>query len=118
MAKDKVIDMHNEVVIANEDGSETTVVLRPALIKDIDMANQLAAAKCQDPKVMGMKMPQELLRLLIVSVNGKQPTSVERENLDELFTLPEYVSLMEHMQNVMGKSRVARQSFVKNSGGK
>ncbi len=116
--KQKAIEMTPQIVIKNEDGSEKKITLRTTLIKDINMATSIAATKCQDPKVMPLIMQQELLKLVLVDVDGKVPTGTEREDLDGLFTVSEYMTLLEYVQSVMGKSQVVRTSFVKSSGAK
>ncbi len=114
----KVIEMNPTLVVKNEDGSEKKITLRTVLIKDINMATSIAATKCQDPKVMPLVMQQELLKIILLDIDGKPPTSVEREDLDGLFTVSEYLALMEYTQNAMGKSQVVRTTFAKSSGGK
>ena len=44
----------------------------------------------------------EILKILIQSIDGKNPSAVERENLDNLFTFPEYSQLLVVIQEMGG----------------
>lgn len=80
--------------------SGKVVLLRQIKIKDQEMAAKAIGRIGDDNKIaMAVAMQKELLKLLLVDVDGKQLKAVEKEDLDSLFTYAEYMQLM----NVMGK---------------
>jgi hypothetical protein len=70
------------------------VVLREPLIKDQEHAAMAASPRANgDSTVLQVLMQGELMKLLIVSVDGKVPSAQQKEQLDGLFTLKEYTQL-------------------------
>jgi len=80
--------------------SKKEVVLRQMQIRDQDLAAKAAGRSGDDNKLlMALSMQKELLKILLIQINGKDLGGPEKENLDELFTYPEYMQL----SSVIGK---------------
>jgi hypothetical protein len=79
------------------------VLLREMKIKYQEQATMLAAKKAGDSELSASAaMQSELLKILLVQVDGRVPSVVERENLDNLFTYPEYLQISRAIQKVCG----------------
>jgi hypothetical protein len=79
------------------------VFLREFKIKHQEIAVQNIAKKAGDSALaMGALMQSELLKLLIVSINGEAPKRIDLENLDNLFSFKEYNLLLKVLAQVMG----------------
>lgn len=76
------------------------VVLRQIKIKDQELAAKAASRAGDDSKYgMAIAMQKELVKILLVQVDGKALKAIEKEDLDSLFTYAEYMQLVE----VLGK---------------
>lgn len=76
------------------------VILRQIKIKDQELAAKAAARVGEDSKYgMAIAMQKELVKILLVQVDGRTLKAVEKEDLDSLFTYSEYMQLVE----VLGK---------------
>lgn len=76
------------------------VILRQIKIKDQELSAKAASRSGDDSKYgMAIAMQKELVKILLVQVNGKPLKAVEKEDLDTLFTYGEYMQLVE----VLGK---------------
>jgi len=83
--------------------SNKEVILRDFKIKHQEMAMQNVAKKAGDSALlMGGLLQSELLRLLIVQIDGKPVRGIELENLDNLFSYQEYMQLLMVMKKLMG----------------
>lgn len=92
--------MVNKVVLST--GKE--VLLREIEIRHTELAAQAAAPRSgNNETVLGINMQKELLKLLIVQVNGGKPSGAEMENLDKLFTFIEYKQLMQVLKKMAGE---------------
>ncbi len=79
------------------------VLLREMKIKHQNLASKAVGAKAADNNMLlASLMSQELLKILIVEINGKQPTTSEIEDLDGLFTYGEYSQLQKVVGQLMG----------------
>lgn len=84
-------------------GTGKEVFLRQPLIRDQDMALQLASTKTKDnPMLLVTHTQKELLRMLIVQVAGKDVSRQQAEKLDDLFTLGEYNQLSQAVGQLSG----------------
>ena len=80
--------------------SKKEVILREPRISDQETAMQLASPRSKDNAMLLVSFSQkELLKLLLLKVDGKTPSKLEIEQLDKMFTLAEYNQL----QQVVGK---------------
>jgi len=80
--------------------SKKEIVLRQIKIKDQELAAKACGRHGDDNKIaMAIAMQKELLKILLVEVDGKTIKAVEKEDLDAILTYQEYMQLM----GVMGK---------------
>lgn len=92
-------EMVHKVVLSS--GKE--VLLREMKIRYQNLAIKAVGSKAGDNQaMMGSLMQQELLKQLIVQINGKPITAKELENLDEAFSYIEFVQLLQVVQKLMG----------------
>ena len=94
-----------------------TVKLRTMQIRDWDQAAKCASRDSSgDQFVFGIRLQQELMKILLVEVDGKSLTMMQKESLDSLFTVNEYLALQDEVQALMGKTKVLRRALAKSSG--
>jgi len=95
--------MEKELVHKVTLSSGKEVMLRDFKIKHQEMAMQNVAKKAGDSALlMGGLIQSELLRLLIVQIDGKSVKPMELENLDNMFSYQEYMQLLLVMRKLMG----------------
>lgn len=85
-------------------GSGKVCLFRPLKIKDTALATKAAGAHAGDD-VMSHQvyLQQELTKLLLVQVDGKDVPAEKREDLDALFTVAEYAQVQKYiMQQLDG----------------
>lgn len=80
------------------------VLLRDPKIKDQELAAQAASTKVKGDNAFayGMALQKELLKMLLVKVGEKQPTAIEVEDLDGLFSYGEYMQCLKVVAKVAG----------------
>jgi hypothetical protein len=84
-------------------GSGKVVLLREMKIKHQEQAALLAAPKSGDNNtLLALHMQKELLKLLIVQIDGKDVKPAALENLDDVFSMMEYGQLLKVMRQLMG----------------
>lgn len=88
--------------------------VRPMQIRDLDLASQAAARRGggDNQFVFQMGLQRELLKILLVSVNGKKLTPVELEQLDSHLEPAEYMALLGEIQGLMGNASVKGRNFL------
>ena len=75
-------------------GSKKNVILDDLTLQHEEMAYEIAASKYRDnPMMMALASIKEILKLLIVEVDGKAPSAIERETVDKQFTYGEWKQL-------------------------
>jgi hypothetical protein len=57
---------------------------------------------------MQIALQQELLKLLLVSIDGKDLKGQEKENLNSLFTWAEYMEIMNVIKELLGNEGQAK----------
>lgn len=88
--------------------SGKTVHLREMKIKYQNLALQACGAKAKDNQaLLGSLMQEELLKLLLVDIDGKKLTPIELEKLDDVFSYQEYLQLGQVMGQLLGGSASA-----------
>lgn len=76
------------------------VLLREMKMKYQNLALQAVGVKAKDNQLLaGALMIQELMKILIIQIDGKAPSKIQLENLDDLL---EYKQLQQ-LQTVIGK---------------
>jgi len=85
-------------------GTGKVVLLRDLMIKHQDLAISAASRRVSsDNKAeLAVAMQKELIKLLVVQIDSKQPTAIEMENLDGVFTYGEYMQLVQVLEKLTG----------------
>ena len=79
------------------------VILRHPKIVDMEDASMVAGHGIQGNNPgMGVKLNRQLISRLLLQVNGKNLTLVETEQMDALFTVPEFLQLTQAINEAMG----------------
>jgi len=84
-------------------GSKKVVMLREPKIRDQEMAMQVAASKSKDNAfLLATKSNAELLKILLLEVDGRPIARSECEQLDALFSLAEFNQLQQVVGQLSG----------------
>ncbi len=84
-------------------GTGKTVTLREMKTKYEDLAIKAVGNRAgNNNHLMQKMMGDELLKLLVMDVDGKKPSSNELEKIDELFTYMEIMSLRKVILKITG----------------
>lgn len=81
---------------------------KAVLIKDMKIKyNRLAIASVgnragENKALLGMMVQEELLKILLISIDGKTPEKAQLEDLDSLFTNKDFMELMQVIGKVAG----------------
>ena len=90
---------------------------RAPLIADYELAMQAACRTAGDNALMmSYHTQKELMKALLVEIDGHKLSSIEKESLNSLITTDEYLGLQEVVGQFMGKSKIRRQEMRKTSG--
>jgi hypothetical protein len=79
------------------------------ILKDLQVGDQEQAAEAarltqgMSSVVQAMKMQQELIKGLIVSINGKAPSALERESLKTILTIQEFGQIASFVGELTGE---------------
>ena len=77
------------------------VHLREPKIGDIESASQVAGKGAADNNaLLGIKLQKELVKLLVVQVDGKSLTMIEKEQLDKVFSFKEYQQVLKVVSTI------------------
>jgi hypothetical protein len=85
--------------------SGKVVVLREMTIKVKNQTVEATAARVganASAQAFQSLLQDEMLKILLVSINGKTPSGVDREDLDALFSFSEYQQLLQVMGEIIG----------------
>ena len=83
--------------------SGKVVLLRDFKIKHQRLAAQAAAGKGGDnSNVLGILMAEEILKMLLFQIDGVAVEPAKLEDLDSIFTYPEYGQLLQVITELMG----------------
>lgn len=111
--------MSNEMYDELELKSGKKVVLRPGRISDEESAAaRIPEEKSKTKYSYGLALQMELIRMRIVSVDGKKPSATEIEDLDKLFTSREFAQIIKFIESEgdLGNDLMPQVSQVKGSG--
>lgn len=79
------------------------VTFRKPLIADTEAAIQIAGKGNSDNEaLLGIKTQKELIKILLVTVDGVELKMSEKEQLDKYFSMQEYNQLKKVIQKLMG----------------
>jgi hypothetical protein len=65
-----------------------------------------------------MMLQSEIIKMLIISVNGKILSGLEKDQLDQVFTYQEYGELQMGIKDILGEVKKPQINLVKISGDK
>lgn len=83
--------------------SKKEVLLREMKIRHQELAAKICGKKAGDNMAyLSTLMQAELLKMLVVQVDGKSVSPSEVENLDNMFSLLEYRQLISAVSKLMG----------------
>ena len=91
------------------------VVLREPEVGDQEKAAESVTNQSDNQYVFGMNVQRELLKMLLVSIDGKVLSGTDKENLKSLFTLPEYNQMIVGLSSFLEKPEMPQINFVKGS---
>lgn len=82
--------------------TKKVVLLREIKVSDTDTAVEMACGKTasESKYVIAMATQRELLRLLLISVDGKTLKPNEKEDLNSLFKVGEYNQMMKVLDHI------------------
>ena len=84
-------------------GSGKVVMIQDMQIKHEELAAKaVAKAAGENPALMAMLMQNEIIKMLIVSIDGKQITALDREQLSKMLTYGDFVQLRKVVAKLMG----------------
>lgn len=93
--------------------SGKVVVMRPFTIADQESAAIRVADKAKgNTTILQMLMQKEVIKMLIVTVDGKTLSGLEKEQLDNVFTMGEYLQVMKVLEEMMGNVESPKIEFV------
>lgn len=83
--------------------SKKVVLLREMKVRYEDLALQAVGRKAGKNEMLGQKLVgDEMLKLLLVTIDGKKPSPTELERLDELFSYADIMSLRKVVAKIAG----------------
>lgn len=87
--------------------SGKVVQLREMKVKFQNLALQACGNKAKgNDALLGSLMQEELLKILLVDVDGVKPSAVELEKIDEIFAYQEYMQLGQVLGKIIGGNDV------------
>lgn len=93
------------------------VLLRALKIKHQRLAAEAASGQAgNNATVLGIQMLEEILKLLVLQVDGKTPEPAALEDLDNIFSYPEYQELLKVVGQLMGENGTPKMEVVSSGG--
>ena len=93
------------------------VGFRALKISDISTASEMAGAKATSPYGYASQVNAEIMKLILVSIDGKVLKGHEKESLDSIMSVPEYMACLDYVGECAGKSKISGRK-LKGSGSK
>lgn len=95
---EKTLNVHKVTL-----GTGKVALLKEAQLKHQELAIRAVGNRAGDNQYLfGSLLQKELLKILLVQIDGKDLTPSELEKLDDLLTLPEYLQLVQVVSKLMG----------------
>ena len=93
---------------------------RPMKIKHTELAILAISGKGDNPLLLQNLMTQELVKMLLAGIEGRELKESDKESLDNIFTMAEYGQVQRYMQSQMGDEDAVKKPQVEVvlSGGK
>ena len=99
MSEEKKVEAVHKITLS----TGKVVMMREMRIRYQNLAIKAVGSQAKDNQaLLGTLAQQELLKILIANVNGKEMTHRELEKLDELFSYPELIQLMKVLDKISG----------------
>lgn len=93
------------------------VLLREFKIKDKNVAAETAAIRSgNNPTAFEAYMQDEVLKLLVVEIDGKKMTKSQVEDLDAVFSFSEYQQLLFQVKEMLGQGKKPSVEIVNSTG--
>lgn len=97
----------SEIMETIELDNSRKFTFRKMKISDYNLAAKSAArVSGNDQMVFQVALSGELLKLLLVSINGVELDAIQRENLDSVMSVEEYNALLGSVGDSMGKLKI------------
>jgi hypothetical protein len=94
------------------------VIVREPKIKDQDLAASAVAGKAGENSMsFAMHVQTEVIKQLIISVDGKVLSGQDKEKLDNHFSFQEYSELQLGIKDILGEVKKPQISLVKENCG-
>ena len=98
--------MSNEMLVHKVTlGSKKVVLIREMMIKHQELAARAASGKVSNPDnkmELAIAMQNELLKILVVKIDGKVIKPIDLEDLDNVFKYAEYAQLLQVIEKLTG----------------
>lgn len=95
-------EMGKMLVYKVELSTKKKVIFKKYLIKHNQMAAEAAARTASEGPAFQMAFNAELIKLLIVEIDGKKPDNARLEDLDSYFDMEEYTQLSQVVEQIAG----------------
>lgn len=93
------------------------VVFRPSKIADEQVATEKVSDDAASNKYKyTMALQMEILRMRLVSIDGKKPTALQLEDFDSMMTQKEFGEIIKYLEKDGGNVQMPQVSQVKGSG--
>lgn len=93
--------------------SKKEVIMRPMRISDSELAAQAVGKKAGDNQIlMQILLQKEIVKNLLLEIDGKKVTAAEREDLNELFTPAEYGQLLKVINKMSGGDDLGNEPVI------
>lgn len=98
--------MSNETLVHKVTlGSGKIVLLKEMLIKHQELAARASASKVSNPDnkmELALALQNELIKILVIKIDGKEIKPMDMENLDSVFKYTEYAQLLIVIEKITG----------------
>ncbi len=89
------------------------VFLREMKISDTEQAAQMVASKSNNnPHVLQLLMQKALLQIVLVQIEDKRLSAIEKEDIDSLFTMAEYAQLLKVIEKMSGGDDLGKEAKI------
>lgn len=109
--------MSDALLIKATLSTKRVVIMRQFTMKHQRTATEIAGNRAQgNQALLGMVMQEELLKLMLQSIDGQAVSGPKKENLDALVTPHEYRELMKVIESQIGNATTPEIELVTTSG--
>jgi hypothetical protein len=93
-------------------GSGKVVILRELKIQHQELAAKAAAPRAGDnAMLLAMAMQKEIIKMLLVEIDGHVLSANEKENLDKILSYKEYNQIQKVVQQISGSDDMGNESM-------